>query len=502
MRKKVSLKRKFTYFILLLFSVKIGCTQILELNLARGNSQIYKKHIFTYGLVSTKQKVDFQLFKLNFKLDKKDSLVINLGAGKIEDYLLLYSDTLHDFLNLYIQKKEKNLITVIRVNKNFELLAKIENVEVGRINNNSMFGNERLYFKNTIYAIKTQSDSGGKQFYLNKYIYKSELKNFDYELKWQFPFERKNIHWAHPFYADYYVVLLFVSVNTGPKLGQWVLQIDAKEGKLVKASKLNDKTEKNTYLFGGFSMDTVQKTLSLVGQKLSETQFNPSNPKLIIGGNTATSIYYIKIDSVGEISLKNDYKIPIVDVQVGPKKTLNSYLFKVADVKRNGDGKINIEADIYKNTDQSLCYLYSNTNVYSLSMNEEKMILEKNTVSSNILVEQFYYSKDKQDMNGKLCMDSIAELERLFAKPTTLPVKQQFRIDSEKNSYWILTKSNIKKNSISYNYLIPLNKIYQLKPIEELGKTTNPYFAKLTQNSFLISNEMMEGKYQLKLFTW
>ncbi len=502
MSKTVLLKHKVTYFILFLFSVRTCWTQVLELNLTHANSQIYKKHIFTYGLLSNRQKINLYIFKIDFKLGKKDSLVIDLGTSKLEDYLLLYSDTLHDFLNIYIQKKEKNFITVIRVNKSFELLAKIENVEVGRLNNNAMFGNEKLYFKSNIYAIKIQSDSSGKQFYLNKYIYKSEFKNFDYELKWQFPFERKNIHWAYPFYTDYHFVLLFVSVNTGPKLGQWILQIDAKEGKFLKATKLNDKGEKNTYLFGGFIMDTVQKTLSLVGQKLSEAQFNPDNPKLNIAGNLATSIYYINLDSLGEISLKNDYKIPIVDFQIGPKKPVNSYLFKVSELKRSGDGKINIEADIYKNTDQSLCYLYSNTNVYSLSMNEDKMILEKNTVSSNLLVEQFYFSKDKQDMNGKLCMDSISELELLFVKSPTLPVKKQFRMDSEKISYWILSKSNIKKNSIVYNYLVPVKKIYQLNLIEELGKATNPQFIKLSQNSFFISNEAIEGKYQLKFFNW
>jgi len=39
---------------------------------------------------------------------------------------------------------------------------------------------------------------------------------------------------------------------TGEKSGQWVLRIDSENGKLIKASKLNDKGENSTYLFGDF----------------------------------------------------------------------------------------------------------------------------------------------------------------------------------------------------------------------------------------------------------
>ena len=243
------MKTRSIYLFLFCLITLAFFSQTKQFNLSKGNCQLYKSNIYSFGLLDQKSNTVCMIYKLNFRLQTLDSLSVDLGKNASGNFLQLFSDTLHDLLNVYIQQKDKKQITVIRLNKFFERLATIENVDVARLNSISTFESELFYFKNSVYTIK--------QFYLNKYVLKSDLKNFDYEPKWQFPFERKNINSAHIFYADTNCVLLYVNVIDGARFGQWILKVNAKTGKLIRGTKLNDKGETTSYQFGTFFSDTT-----------------------------------------------------------------------------------------------------------------------------------------------------------------------------------------------------------------------------------------------------
>ena len=499
------MKNKFTY-LLVFFLVFFQLTsQVKQFDLSKGNCQLFNGNLYTYGLSSQKQNAQFCIYKLDAKLKVTDSLVVPAGKGSPENYLATYSDTLHDYLNIYLQQKEKKAVTVFRINKKFELISTIENVEIARLNNTAMFGSDAFYFKNNVYALKIESDTSGKQFYLNKYFLKSEKENFDYEFKWQFPFERRNIHSAHIFYANKGFVFLFVTVSGGNKAGQWILKINAEAGKLEKATKLNDKEETNSYLFGTCFADKNYKSISLVGPKYTEAQLNLKESKLAISNAAFSTMYSLEIDSLGEVNNKQEFKVPVNDIKTikaGVKKDPGIYLSRLSNLTKRGDGGFSFTADIFRSANSDLCYLYSNSTVFNLIPGEDKLVLEKNNISPNLMVEQFYSSPDKLDMNGKLCIDSLDQFERLFYKSLTFPVKQLFKFDADKNPVWILSKHTVKKNGINFSFLNPVKKVYQLTTIEEMSESNNPVFTSLSSDSFIISSQTEEGKYQLKLYNW
>lgn len=495
------MKANLKYTILFCFLLPTFFAQTQQFNLAKGNSQLFSGHLYSFGISIQNQNAACVIFKLDLKLKKIDSSIIDLGKSPLENFLQTNSDTLHEFLNIYVQRKDKKLISIFRFNKIFERLAIIENIDVARLNNISNFENELFYDKKNIYTIKNQTDTSGKQFYLNKYTLKSELKNFEYEFKWQFPFERKNINSAHIFYADSNAVLLYVNVISCAKFGQWILKINSKNGKLIRGTKLNDKSETTSYQCGSFVLDTAKKTLSVIGQRFTQNQFDQKANKLSISNSPFVSVYLIEIDSAGEVLSKQDFKIPINEPKTASKKVILNYIFRINYLSKNKEGGFTFESDIYKNTDNSLCYLYANTELYTLISNEEILSLEKATVSSNLMIEKYYFNNDKMEMNGKLCIDSLSQFETLFYKNLNFPIKKQFKY-LDKNPIYLLSRSDLKKNSINYTILNPVNKIYQLNKVDDLLKSKDPSLINLSPAQFLISSQEEDGKYQMKIREW
>lgn len=495
------MRTNIKYIFLFCFIIPSFFTQTKQLSLNKGNCQLYQGSIYSFGIIDQQQNSACMIYKLNFQLKVLDSLRVDLGKIPADNFLQLFSDTLHDFLNIYVQRRDKKQITIIRVNNLFERIATIENVDVARLNSISTFESELFYFKNAVYTIKNQTDTSGKQFYLNKYILKSDLKNFDYEPKWQFPFERKNINSAHIFYADTNSVLLYVNVIDGTRFGQWILKVNAKTGKLIRGTKLNDKGETSSYQFGTFLIDTVKRTNTYLGQRFTQTQLDQKANKLAISNAAFVSVYLIEIDSAGELLSKQDFKIPVNEPKTTSKKVISNYLLRFNSLIKNKDGVLAFESDIYKNTDNTLCYLYANTTMYKLIPEEETLLLEKNTVGSNQMIEKYYFNTDKMDMNGKICIDSVKQFETFFYKTSNFQVKKQFA-DTENGLRWLLTRSDIKKKSINYSTLGPVNKLYQLTTLDDIVKSKDPSIYVLSNSQAIICSQEEENKFQLKLIIW
>ena len=483
------------------FLVTLSFAQTKQFDLSKANCQLFNGAIYSFGIANQQDKAACLIYKLDLQLKVIDSLSVTIGKLPADNFLQLFSDTLHDFLNIYIQQKNKKLVTILRLNKLFERVATIENVDVARLNSISNFENELVYCKNAVYTIKHQTDTGGRQFYLNKYSLKSELKNFEYEFNWQFPFERKNINSAHIFYATKKIVLVYVNVTGGLKFGQWILKINSENGKLIRGTKLNDKGETNSYQYGAYLMDTTTKTLSLIGQRFSQSQFDLKANKLAISNTPFTSVYLISVDSTGELISKQDFKIPISEAPTKSKKQLSNHLLRINYLKTSKDGSFSFESDVYKNNDNTYCYLYINTMVYNLIPSDDNLLLEKSTISANQLIENYYFTNDKLDMNGKLCVDSLSEFETLFYKNYSFVIKKQFK-RSDNNSVWLLSRSDIKKNTLNYSILGPVNKVYQLTNVMDVLKSKSPKCLLISSNQFLIAWQEEESKLLLKVVNW
>lgn len=494
------MKNKLIYSFLILFSVQFYGQQI-QFNLVKGGISLFNGSLYTYGLSTDKQHPSFYIYRLDLELKTKDSLIVTLSKTNSDNYLPLSSDTLHNYLNIYLQEKNKKLVTVFRFTKNFELLATVENVDIARLNNPAMLGDDPFYYRSQVYSIRIQNDTSGKQYFLNKYTLKSDVKNFDYTFTWQFPFEKKEIRSAHIIYVNEKQVVVYISISSGIKAGQWVVKIDAETGKLIHATKLNAKSESFSYLFGNFMADTITKSLTLLGEKLSDVQFNPTQNKLTISNRPFAWVYIIEIDSSGDIVSKQDFKIPITAISSGAKKTTSNYLLRFLNPEKK-TGTFSFDADIYSNTKPSYCYSYVNTTRLRIIESGDKPVLEKGVIASNPLIEKFYFTNDQLDANGKLCIDSLNQFETIFYKPVIFPIKQSFKTDADNNPAWTLTKLNVKKNTVVYAVLQPVKKIYTLTTIDEISKAINPGLVPLSNGLFLISTQPEETKYQLKLFTW
>src|SRR5688500_157719 len=105
-----------------------------------GSACKYRNTIYSFGFRTSGKINKLAVFSHDNKLNIKDSLMIDLEKENPLHFLPLYSDTLHGFLNIYLQKKENKKVTVIRITPQFTLLEKINNIDVARLNNVAMLG--------------------------------------------------------------------------------------------------------------------------------------------------------------------------------------------------------------------------------------------------------------------------------------------------------------------------------------------------------------------------
>ncbi|MCW3077134.1 MAG: hypothetical protein JWO32_1743, partial [Bacteroidetes bacterium] len=444
------------------------------------------------------KNITLNVYKIDYKLNVTDSFFISLGKNSVEEFLLLNSDTLHDFLNVYVQKKEKKLVHIFRFNKQFNLLANIENVDIARLNSIAAFESEIAYCKQDVYTIKiVNSDTTGKQFYLNKHTLRSETKNFEYDFKWQFPFEKKHINSAHIIMINKAFVLIYVNVTDGTKAGQWLLRIDPLKGTLLRGTRLNDKSNPGFYSCGAIWYDTISKQLFMLGQKLTVSDFNQQDNKLNIINKSAVLPYLIQIDSLGELVSREEFKVPVSDLK--SNKSPGWYLLRFVKLNRIKDYLV-FEMDFYKGN--NTCYSFGGTITNSISLNEEKITMGKMSISTNSLIERFYVNNDKADMNGKLCVDSLSQFEKLYYKTIPFEVKASFKLDDNNAPVWLLKKSDAKGIKENFTILKPVNKAYGLILLEEINKSENPQIYIIDNSRLILSRQITPEKFELKLSTW
>jgi hypothetical protein len=461
---------------------------VLTLPLAQGGAIKFRGDIYCFGFASNRYETTFCIYKLNDHLQTIDS-VLKKCAGKRDEYLKISSDTLHGYMNFYLQPENKKTVNIIRT-RNLQTLLQIPRVEVARLNSSAMFSGEAFYSSNLVYHVYSINDTSGKQFYLNRYELKSAEENFDYQLKWQFPFERKNIGSAHVFYAHNKFVLLFVTVDNGKNKGEWMLKIHALTGKLIKATKIHSGTDNSRCFFGGFLFDNNERGVLIVGQKI------PARNKVTAASNEVV-LYSIEIDSTGEKKELQEFRVPVAGQKQASKKD-KEILLRIDKITKNKTDLL-IETDVLKAEPRN-CFRYCNTMIFQLSKTEEGYQMRKAIAEASQLVEDYYNKYDKLDMNGKICSNNTTDAAYFLHTPVPLPVKLLFRQDENQNPYWVVTKSDVHKSTINYSMIAPENKIYKVRKVEELPKSSDPQFNAIGNNAFVISCQQDTATLVLKLY--
>jgi hypothetical protein len=472
-----------------------------DLSFQNANACLFSGNLYAFGIRDAgAKKSALAIYRLTANLSVKDSFVHDLGNIAASQFLQLSSDTLYGFLNIYLQKKEKKLVQIFRFNKDFKPVATVDDVDIARLNSISAFEKEIFYYKNFAYTVKSVSDTSGKQFYLNKYGLKSDQKNFEYELKWQFPFERKNIHSAHIVFVNEKLVLLYVNIIEGHKKGQWLLSVNNASGTLRRGSKLNDAMN-GFYSLGAVMQDSASLNVFITGQKFSDAEADQKENKFT-AAKASANIYLNVIDTAGEIIERNEFKLPVTEQKSMAQKEPSKFILRNKEFSQDKEQNIVLMYDVYKGIGNSMCYSFCNTLNLKIKFTDGRRIAEKAQLSSNPLIEKYYFNADQLDMNGKACLDSLDELETLFYKNIALNVNLGFKTDEMKNPIWLLKKSDAKKGIDNYTVLAPVKKVYQLTKITEVNKNENPGFILLSPKQFLISRQSSPDKFQLQVFNW
>ena len=467
-------------------------------SLSHATAISYKQHVYCAGI---KQKHVY-LFRCNNQLQVIDSAAHALSSGDAQEYLQINADTLHDFLNVYVQKKNTKRLDIFRFNQDLTLHSHIQDVEVARLNNQSITGGQHLFYRDLVFVMKHAPDSSGEQYFLNAYRLKSDKENFDYQFLWQYPFERKHIQYIKLLKADSIQVLLFVKIFKGPKTGHYFLKVDAKNGHLVKVVKLREGPE--TQLMPPTVYEnSADKRLYLYGQLFNGKQYKPAQNMLSNVSASVGLMYVLVIDSMQEVLSRKEFNLPIKDVLAGNQKSGLIYLVKSTNIARTSGGNLALSVDVYKQASNApLCFYYAHSQVVGMAYDGETYVPDKCTLELNTEIENFYRNRDKLDMNGKMCTDSLQNLPLLFESYPGMPVKLGFGSDAQHNGHWILKKQLSLKNQVVLATLGLSNNIYQLKSLLTLSSEKAWHVWPIGPKQCVTAQQENENIFRLDIYPW
>jgi hypothetical protein len=475
------LKIKLIYSILFLLSFYLK-SQKIQIALESPKWIAFKHHLFVYGY----QKNSFVVYKLNSSLQKKDSLIIDLGKISTDLFLPPDADTLHNTLNFYIQKKETVQALVIKTDTAFLLKEEFKNADITKLKPFSGSTEQSSVCNYDYFIVKSAIDTSGKQFYLSRYTFLAKEKNpFQYQFKWQFNFDRQHISNIHIFKTDSNAVYVYVHIANGIKQGQWALKINAQNGLLIKSKRLNFNPNLN-YRYGNYVEDTLNKEILLLGQ---------ITPKNEIAANTPT-LYIARFDSVFDYLQQKQFTLKITGAN--PKiKTKNNYLIQIPDIQAGENQSYHIKADIYRHTGNALTYHLSS--LLSFSKTEEEWELPTTPLKEFPEIENFYTVKDVNDLNGKLETDTLHDNNTLFYKAPILPVKIDFRLNESQLPEWVLNKIDFKNNKTHFVTFKPGFKNYELKTLCETDSGNQAKIIRRSDDKLLLIQYPDKNSIELKL---
>lgn len=418
----------------------------------------------------------------------QDSLEVSIGSSYINDYLEVEADTIHHCLNFFFQKSNQEDVKVLRLSSKPELISISENVKANHIKAAKLNAIHSVYDDENLYTITNYSDSLSTQFYLNKYKLLCNATHFEYELEWQYPFERQNIKDILIQYVDSAYLLLYAMVVDGVKKGEWILKIDNRKGDLIKGSKLNLKGENKLYFPPLLSYNQKTKNVLLVGNATSANAFNYRSNE-VLSKSHLNSWYVFEVDSLMDISKRYEKTISFPQALSVQAKT-SSILFNPIQISVKSETRFEILNQVYALNGQSASYM-SSWLIDLVFQDDECLIEPLPYYSINI------DSKSKPIVTDKIEFASSDSYYQFFYEKRKLPLLEH-RFVSGKPLY-VMVKNDIIDNSFQYYKCSFGLKALECGVIEKVNKEYFPKYY-FTEFSILFKRSVQSDKAIISIY--
>lgn len=477
------MKVRVLYWIIVLLALKLNAQEI-NLHLKNGGIINFSSHFYSFGINNN----GFTVYKLTPQLKIVDSAIYIANKNVVDNIYKINADTLHNCLHFYLLKKENKNGALLKFDKELNLLKVFADVDATRLSPLADFNYQKVFYENNCFVVKTAFDSTGVLYYLSKYEIDTTKKEPNaYKFLWQFNFEKKHIGSSHLFHADSTTIYVYVDIVEGERKGQWLLKINSKNGLLIKGKKINNKSALN-YHFSNYCIDNLNKELVITGIISSTATIASATPTVFISS----------FDTL--LNPVNDIELPIKTIPANPKaKTVNPYLLQISKTKVMAEGTVNMEVDFYKALNNQ--YTYSNTHIIEYNFNNTDIILPFQ-VKENTDIDNFYFTNDKNDINGKLLLDTNYSSNRLFYNPPLIKAKLFYKINDAGFPCWLLKKTNFKDKNYLYGKLQPGKKVYEWVKENPFKLEEEPSVFLINNSSYLLFKKVGEEKVNLKIQNW
>jgi hypothetical protein len=402
----------------------------------------FRNCIYVAGYEEAGSGLTLKIQKYTVGLEKVTEKSEALGKYKPEGLYTPSIDTTHGYLNITVQEtNNEKTASLIRYTENLELVADVEKAEITRINSFAAFDAEKLYYKDCLYVAREAKDSVGR-FYFYRYDLKDPDGLFNYNFKWQFNFDQHTYHRIHPAFANDEYVYLYVICLDGPKKGQWLLILDAKNGNLLKTIKLN----KGDNEFCFVSLISVQgnaNDIFLAGTKYPAAAVDLKTGKITSNyvGTKLLNLFFCQIDSSGEIKSRQEGFVATPN-ELLKEKELKEFLFRCNSFRQTENG-FNLEYEcLYRAKDR----IFRTFGFLSdrLVITPDNTIKQDNFTFFSVYRNEKKYTSCKEVAN-QYDNDKPTDADRLFYKDAFVKNFSPVNSDLQKKEAGFVSAYNNKK---------------------------------------------------------
>jgi hypothetical protein len=416
--------------------------QSIQVDLVKSNICSFREHFYIYGFKSVlnENQSVFKCFKYDQEFNLKDSIETPIGSYAVSQYLEIEVDTVHQSLLFYFQKINENTVKLLRLSDKLGLIKVSENINANHINSVKLNAINTYYQGSHLLTITKYNDSLSDQFYLNQYHLNNDASHFEYQLSWQYAFERQNIKDISVLYSDSLYSYLYALVIDGVKKGEWILKIDLKKGNLVKGTKLNLKTEQKIYFPPNIYFNQLTKSLLCIGSVSSSQQFDFTSNEVKLTSHL-NSLYLIELDSLLDIKYRVEKTIAM-PLAINALAKTNTIIINPICLQKKDDVKFELMANVYSKINGLTSYMSSW--IFEIQYQAEEFIIEPMPFYNLNISDP----KSKLMLNEKIELNAADEFYQFSLNKSRAPLlAHQFVSDKP---YYYIIKNNVNENTLSF----------------------------------------------------
>jgi hypothetical protein len=150
------------------------------------------------------------------------------------------------------------------------------------------------------------------------------------------------------------------------------------------------------------------------------------------------------------------------------------------------------ECDIYKSTES--CFRYVNSQTLILRKGEDGWAPDKTEIIADPVIENYVSSRDRADMTGKICPDSLMGIEAVFIARPSRPFKLQFNPEIYQ---FIFCKNLAQSGTTEFAIGKQGAKGFEIKKWESMLFNANPQFIVINGKGWLgwkVANDLFRVK--------